>query len=349
MELVSISALQSNCLDNKNEQMNLFQFIISSMSEGVFLLSDKAQVILYANPKLEQMFGYDRNELVNKPYSILNLDDDTGKELQCNLIAVNEAVLEIERVKKDGTPFWTRSRCCRIDHPQYGNVIVSVVEDITLFKEAREKDHVAMINNAYEAERARISRELHDELGQTLTVLKMDIYDLKKHSSGLDSIHTKVCKIENSINQLIAKVRTIAQDLRPVILANYGIEEGIKHLINDLKSKTGIEINLNVTLGDTSIDHEIATALFRILQEALTNTLRHSPSESVDVNLSKSDMGYTLIVRDYDATSLNQIPFGRGLGIVGMRERAAELGGEFSIINEGGVTVRVVIPEKVKR
>ena len=168
------------------------------------------------------------------------------------------------------TLFFCKSHITQFNHSDFGLFWVVSYEDTTHRKETEKILRSSEILKAQETERSRISHDLHDEIGQLLVVLKMEIFGLKKMIlPKQSSMSTKIIEIENSIDHLIKKVQRIAFELRPSMLESTNLEEGIKCLVNDLKSRTGRVINLDLSLNGYSAEDEISTALYRIIRKHL--------------------------------------------------------------------------------
>jgi signal transduction histidine kinase len=206
----------------------------------------------------------------------------------------------------------------------------------------------ATLEDAREEERKRIARELHDELGQVLTALKMGIEDLAHRVSLRD--HSLDAQFQSAIERVdatIRDVRKIATELRPAVL-DLGVLDAVEWLLQDFHSRTGIEYGLDLEAGEIALKAEQATAIFRILQEALTNVSRHSAATKIDVCLALNNDAVTLEVRDngrgFSKDQLDDVS--TLLGILGMRERARGLGGEATVASHsgGGTLVRARIP-----
>ena len=235
------------------------------------------------------------------------------------------------------------SNLSRSDHA--GERTAQPGDETTLRKAAEEKIRRMEIQVALETDRSRIAREIHDELGQSLTVMKMDLFELKSElSSILPAINKRFKDLSDSIDQLAKKSHKIAHELRPQVLEELGLEAGIEWLVNDLKARTSRKINLDLSLAGVTPNKDVALALYRILQEALTNSLRHSLSETIDIHLRKTNTGFALKVRDYDNSKPITYQSIDSLGVIGMKERATSLGGSFLIENNGGTVLSVDIP-----
>jgi PAS domain S-box-containing protein len=201
-----------------------------------------------------------------------------------------------------------------------------------------------------EEERTHIAREIHDELGQQLTGLKMDIAWIKNKSEKefqFPLLREKTNDMIDLVNNAITSVRKIAKQLRPGILDDLGLEAAIEWQANEFAERTGIKFTVDSKLDGQNFSKDINTAVFRIFQESLTNIARHSQATQVAVKLLISDNKLTLQIIDNgigisDDRKTNHISF----GLLGMHERAAHLNGTFSVEKypEGGTIVILQIP-----
>ncbi|HVZ55921.1 MAG TPA: PAS domain S-box protein [Chitinophagaceae bacterium] len=198
-----------------------------------------------------------------------------------------------------------------------------------------------------EEERIRISREIHDELGQQLTVIKMDLVWLQKRLTPKGGEPAeKIQDLLNMVNETVRTVRRIASELRPGILDDLGLVAAVEWHLREMEKRTEIRMELMAPDSEPPLPTEIKTGLFRILQESLTNVARHSGASRVQVNLAFSARQVHLEITDngrgYEAGDQAK----RTLGILGMQERTSALGGEYSIVGKPGqgTTVRVVVP-----
>jgi signal transduction histidine kinase len=199
-----------------------------------------------------------------------------------------------------------------------------------------------------EEERTRIAREVHDELGQALTALKLDLALVssrlqRSQRPVLDKLQT----MSDHVDATIQSVRRIATELRPGILDDLGLVAALEWQANEFQNRTGIACHVSSTLQDTQLDADLNTAFFRIFQETLTNIMRHANATRVDVNSTQENGRLVLTVQDNGRGILpGEIKDRRSIGLLGMEERAALLGGEFEISGEPGrgTTVTVKIP-----
>ncbi|GLS45982.1 PAS domain-containing sensor histidine kinase [Methylobacterium brachythecii] len=198
---------------------------------------------------------------------------------------------------------------------------------------------------AREQERARIARELHDELGQTLTAIKMDLAWMRDRLGEPDLVAARIERLIGIADRSVVDLRRIATELRPLILDELGLRAAIEWLTQTTAERGGIPIGL-VFDEKASYAPDVSTAAFRIVQEALTNVLRHGAATRAEVS-ARHDGDALLIAISDDGRGIDRSSAARGrLGLAGMRERARLLGGTVAIESKAGAgtTVRVRLP-----
>ncbi len=200
-----------------------------------------------------------------------------------------------------------------------------------------------------EEERTRIARELHDELGQMLTALKMDIAGVRSRIPESDvCLLNKTKAMAELIDATLDAVRSIATDLRPVMLDDLGLKSAVEWLLEDFAKRYGIGFKLETMLDDYRLDDPRTTAAFRIVQECLTNVARHAQAGHVVVVMSHRDGELSVSVKD-DGKGLE--PGGdrrrNRYGLMGIRERAAHFGGDMKVVSapSQGTSVEVSLPQ----
>ena len=206
----------------------------------------------------------------------------------------------------------------------------------------------AAAHTVREQEQRRVAREIHDELGQSLTALKMDVaWMLGNLSAGSPSLSEKLETMHAQLNATVAATRRISADLRPLMLDDLGLIPAAEWLVQNFSERTGIPCRLQVRPPDIELAEPHASALYRILQESLTNVARHARASRVDVTLEQLDGELRLTVSD-DGQGFRpaEARAQKTYGLLGLRERTVLLGGEASVASEPGrgTTVEVRIP-----
>lgn len=191
-----------------------------------------------------------------------------------------------------------------------------------------------------EEERTRIARKIHDDMGQALTALKIDVSWLnKKLPNDQDSIREKLQSMVTLINETIETVHNVSEDLRPGILDDFGLAAAIEWQAEEFQKRTGVECRTSLPPDEFDLSKEKSTNLFRIVQESLTNIIRHANATEVEIKLSENEGILVLEIQDNgkgisDAAITNP----RSFGLIGIKERVHSLGGEVNIVgtpNEG--------------
>jgi PAS domain S-box-containing protein len=203
----------------------------------------------------------------------------------------------------------------------------------------------ARVEAIREDERTAIAREIHDELGQALTALKLDIGWLARRIQD-EPLTRKLGEMSRMADEVLRSVRRISSDLRPGVLEHLGLVAAIEWQATEFERHTGTPCAIDSDIGDLDLERELATALFRIFQEALTNVARHANAHRVEVKLQLKHGRVLLEIAD-DGTGLPEVgPRDRTLGILGMGERARRLGGDCVVKRRAprGTLVAVSIP-----
>ena len=240
--------------------------------------------------------------------------------------------------------------------------MVCIVNDITESKRAEEQLKAnteqlralsASLQSAREDEGTRIARKVHDELGGALTSLKWELESLEKVISEskdqpqVEVLREKIVAMLRLSDATISVVRSISSELRPSVLDALGLGEGIELEALQYQARTGIRCHFEWSSKNVDLNQEQSTAIFRIFQEALTNTLRHAQATRVDIALSEEAGEFVLTVSD-NGRGITEDDKSRmkSLGILGMRERAHLIGGEINItgVKAQGTVVTVRVP-----
>lgn len=210
----------------------------------------------------------------------------------------------------------------------------------------------ARLQSVREEERAKIAREIHDDLGQVLTGLKMDsAWVMKNLHPDQTALRDKLQAMGRLIDHTVRSVRRLSTELRPRILDDFGLVAALEWQAQEFGNKTGIPCRFRSSLRETDLDPDRSVAIFRIFQETLTNVARHSGATKVESSLEKVGKGVRLTIRDNGrGISEEEISRTKSLGLVGMRERALLFGWELTIRGKPGkgstVTLKIPAGEK---
>ncbi len=196
-----------------------------------------------------------------------------------------------------------------------------------------------------EEERARLAREIHDELGQSLTVLKLDLSWLRsKTFREQKAERQKLNVMMRHVDETIDRVRRIASALRPSILDDLGLAAAIEWQLSEYQERAGIRCHFESNTEKLDVKPEISAAIFRVVQEAMTNVVRHAKASNVHVGMTSNGGILTMAIRDNGkGITAQQMSDLRSLGIAGMKERITRIGGQFNIKSRPGKGTRVEI------
>jgi signal transduction histidine kinase len=225
--------------------------------------------------------------------------------------------------------------------------VLSLIQDITLRKSAEDKLYQSYeqicaltehLQNIREEERTHIAREIHDELGQQLTVLNMEVDWLsRKINDQREAIQNKLQEVSGLLDSMVGSVRRISSELRPGILDHFGLAAAIQWQLGEYKKRWDIQTHFIEPEEELEVSLKTKTQLYRILQEALTNVARHADATEITVELAKKGDLVNLTITDNGAGFDQQKESSKKtLGIIGMKERATLMGGDYKITSEPG-------------
>lgn len=337
--------------------------IIESAMDGIITVDRDRRIVLF-NPAAERIFGCSAADAIGtklhrfipprfRASHALHMDayDQTGATMravgkQLDLIGLRangeefHADISFSQLATGGTKLYT-----------------AIVRDASARRQAEEelrrshqqlRELSASQQEVREEERTRIARELHDEMGQQLTGLKMDLSwietRLRDDQAGLGE---KVNGMKRLVDAAVGSMRRIASELRPLMLDDLGLAAAVEWLALDFSRRTGIEVKLDLDAGIDGLDGSLSTSVFRIVQESLTNVARHADASRAGVSLAQVADQLVLKVRD-DGKGMPSAGTGqtRSFGLIGIRERAYMFGGEMRISSQPGegTTIEVTIP-----
>jgi PAS domain S-box-containing protein len=268
---------------------------------------------------------------------------------------------EIRILTKDGATRWVRYSAIPIWSTSQKRVVrlYGATQDITDRKRreqelgelaGRLRELSRRLLEAQEAERRRIARELHDEVGQSLTALKINIQSISNKSTHPD-VRSRLDECENILTQLLKQVRDLSLDLRPSLLDDLGLSAVLRWYVDRQAQRSGLRVRLQLDELADRLPAAVETACFRVAQEALTNVVRHAQAKTISVKLQLKGVGLHLMVGDdgvgFDVPlALQRAASGASLGLLGMQERMELVGGTLKLESspKSGTRVHAVFP-----
>jgi len=355
------------------ESEERFRAIFDHSAVGITMANPDGR-LLVSNGAFQRMLGYSAEELLGKPFAAVTHPADKAAEL-----ALHQEVVTGERthysvekryVHKKGEIIWGRRQVSPI-HDAEGNLkfVISVVEDVTERKLAESRTAELLSENrrltqrlfqVQEEERKRIARELHDEFGQWLSAVQANAQSLIGSTmEGPERLKASALAIIECVNEVQQGVRHLIRHLRPALLDALGLEESVHELAAQFATyHPELECRLSIPhpLGD--LGDAIPITVYRIIQEALTNTVRYANARHADIEMSrKRNPGTTqetlrLTIQD-DGRGLPARSSHRGVGLLGMRERVVAAGGIYQLSGAKGTGVRIdvalPIPKRTRK
>ncbi|MBX2922056.1 MAG: PAS domain S-box protein [Chitinophagaceae bacterium] len=324
---------------------------------GVFYFYDINGKFIRWNKQLEEVTGYGVDEIAGMHPAQLFPDDEKEKIADMIKTVFENGYKDIEAdfLSKSGirTSYYFKSLLI-----EYNGMpcLLGTGVDIAERKKSNERlkqsyeeirELTEYLQKVREEERMRISHEIHDELGQLLTVLKMDVSWVNKHIPESNTeVKKRIAETLGTIDHTVRTVRRIASELRPALLDDLGLRAAMIWHIREFEDRTGIKAKVDLMEKDIYLSDDQKTSLYRILQESLTNVVRHSQAKKVNISLTVKDANLILTISDngqgFDAGRRTL----KTLGLLGMKERTLGMGGQYSIqsIPGKGTTVTVVLP-----
>jgi two-component system sensor histidine kinase UhpB len=304
--------------------------------------------------------GYGRDELLAMDMQTLIPPTyyEGFKRGQSDLASSQHTIFEVNLIRKDKRqiPVEISSHVFEYDDRP---TVLSIARDITKRKKVEQKLYktseqlrslASKLQTIREEERTMIAREIHDELGQVLTVLKIQISLLgNKLHHNQKSERNRIESVIQIIDKTVESVQRITAKLRPGILDELGLVPAIEWQSQDFQNQTGIQCDYSLPKQEINLTEEKSTAIFRIYQEALTNIARHSGADKVSVSMKQENEHLVLEITDNGRGILqSQVEDASSLGILGMKERALILGGNVNFYGSSGqgTNVKVEMPQR---
>ncbi len=324
-----------------------YRAVFEASPDGL-LIFDAEGVVRDVNPQVEALFGWAREELLGENVEMLvprglrqrhrQHREGYARSPHARPMGVG---LELRALRKDGSTFPVEISLSPWRTPEGLNVICTV-RDITDRK--RLQDFSAGAMRASEEERQRIARELHDDTAQRLATLMLRLRVLALEKDPVARAE-RLEELRQEILDTAEGVKRIARGLRPPELEEVGLGSALQAHLRSVREASGLDVEADIQIVDGSLDPDARLVLYRVVQEALSNVVRHSGAARVRLRVSFED-GYVSAVIEDDGHGFSQeraSEGGGGLGLIGMKERAAMIGGRVSIESTPGEGTRIRI------
>lgn len=340
--------------DDIVKERDLSESIVNSLP-GIFYLYDLEGRFLRWNDNFERVSGYNNEEIATM--HPLDFFDEDEKQLLTekisNVFVAGEDNVQASFLTKAGKKIPYYFTGIAIDY-EGGKCLMGVGLDFSERVEAQEiikqsseqlRQLTAHLQNIREEERKRIGREIHDELGQQLTAIKMDIAWINRRIP--DDAEPVKAKLSNTMKLLDSgnqSIRRILNELRPVILDDYGLLEALRWQGRQFSTNTGISLDFVTTETQVKLPEAAATCLFRVYQEALNNITKYAEAQKVNSSLVIA-MGYAILRIEDDGKGfdIDSVKNKNSFGILGMKERVLSLKGEFELQSTPGAGTRISV------
>ena len=358
--------MQNEELRRSQEQLDVSKaryFDLYDLAPVGYLTLSNKKIIREINLSAATMLGVDRSELVKEPISMILPRDDQNLFYQHLKKCVEECTpqnWEMRLLRNDSSLFWAHLQVSLAKNGEYWIVL----QDITERKRAAEEriksaEHLSALNRqlralnehlhtVVEQERLAISRDIHDDLGQNLTIMKLDLNWLRKNIPDESSeSHKRLNEMHECVEQFKTKVQRIAANLRPPLLDNMGLAVAIEWQVAEFRKHSGLTCFMLLNEDIEILDMKTSTTVIRIIQEGLTNIARHAGATEANISLCKDAGGLLLEISDNGSgITPQQINSPKAYGLMGMQERARNCYGELKISGSlaCGTTLTLLIP-----
>ena len=335
-----------------------------SAMDAIVAVDEQQNVVLF-NAAAEKMFGCPQDQAIGAPLS--RFIPDRFRSAHARHVEAFGATSTSSRRMAGGARVVAGLRCNGEEFPIDASIsqhaegkakfFTVVLRDVServraLESLARSREELRELASAAisarEQEQARIARELHDELAQSMAALKMDVTLIRaSRPDAHGTLAKRLDGMEGQIDATVAAMRRIAADLRPPVLDDLGLAPALGSLVEKFRRSSGVQCRLSLAGLEQPLPQDHTIAVFRIVQEALTNVAKHAQAPNVDVSVAVDDGHVAIVVKDDGvglAPDATRKP--RSYGLLGMRERAYLLGGEARVTGAagGGTTIEVRLP-----
>ncbi|MED3498354.1 PAS domain-containing sensor histidine kinase [Brevibacillus agri] len=341
-------------LGTSNEAISLMQSIFANVSDAILVIDHEGRIVR-ANAALEQMTGWTEDELIREKHICeLCLGMATCMEetscTDCFFKRVQMPSFEMKLRTKDGRDYPVAASSARLPE-ESGGKLVMILRDMSAQQRAEKERYQHKLTHfaiqAQEEERKRIARELHDGIGQALYSILVGLNVVRQGNPG-EAVMQHVTELVNMTSRAMEEVKRMALELRPSALDDLGLLPALRSLMKRLEKTFHLQIELHVQGEKRRYSAPMETALYRIVQEAMTNTAKYAQASQLGIMFENREKEVVVTIVD-DGIGFEvekTLNFGKGLGVFGMKERAQLLGGTVDIRSapQEGTTVIVRIP-----
>lgn len=376
---------EKKVIEHLRQSEERFRSLVVSIKDyAIFMLDANGRVVTW-NTGAQIIKGYQSEEIIGKHVSVFYKREDVENHIPDQILKTAQLTGKYEhegwRVRKDGSFFWANVVITALydkdgiligfakvtrdttDHKRFTDMLAKFNEELS--RQVRDKTTelervtvqlrrlTSYLQNAREEERKYIAREMHDELGQMLTGLKMDMVWLKKKVEGNDNTIKE--RFERTLELLTETRNTmgrIVKNLHPALLEDLGLTVALKSQCAEFEDRLGIKITFTKNLSgidDMNLPKDIAIGLYRVFQESLTNIAKHADAEEVTAILENQDNGLSLRIADNGrGFDMEEISSKNTLGLVSIRERALMMNGRCTITSAPGAGTEIVLEVPLK-
>lgn len=330
------------------ESRRLLRNTFESVDESVMLVEPGSRLITDANRAAEELFGYSRDELIGKSTHNLHVNEEMYHKFDSmgtrELSETGTFKTEFRMKKKNGEVF-DSDHTVSLVYDEAGEVerVVSVIRDISGKKRAEERELKSVIE-AEERERRRIARELHDGIGQYLSASHMNMEAVKREAGHLSEKSRS--RFETGLSLLkkaIGETRNTAHNLMPHVLEDYGLELALHTLVEKTGEGREIELVLESEIDDTALDKVASFNLYRIIQEAINNAIKHGKCSKISIKVCQGDDLLACTISDNGiGAEIDEAQAG-GIGIRNMKSRVQSMSGTIAFQSKAGEGMRIDI------
>ena len=344
------------------ESADQFRLLVDAVQDyAIFMLDPEGNVTSWNNGG-QRIKGYSASEIIGRHFSVFYTDEErrAGKPEKQLKLATEQGRVEHEgwRVRKDGSRFWANVTLTAIRNGKgeligFGKVTRDFTERKKMQKRVADsekslRDLSLHLLRTQDEERRRIGRDLHDSLGQYLAALKMKLEMMARRAPSDEHLAESIRLVDESIKE----VRTLSYLLHPPLLEESGLASAVQWYLDGFAARSHISVTFDRDPGFPRLPRDLELAMFRILQEALTNVHRHAGSPTAQIRLRMRDSNAVLEVQDQGKGIARELleqagyEWSLGIGLRGMSERMQQLGGhlELSSTPDTGTTVTAIAP-----